>query len=244
MLKQEVHVRVAREKDSYDHGSVLAESSRLQERFQHVFSCPNSKRTEEYLVRTVAEYAPRRDLLDFGCHNGWMVARYAAMKPASITGIDLSESGIDKAIREYGGLAKFHCGDDHASPFAAESFDMVVGRSILHHLDFAVALKEILRITRHGGHIVFMDPLYDNPAAVLLRWLTPQARTVDEKPLSQAQIRWADELFGGKSSHLFFNMVSVPLAMLTSLTPLRPDTFLLQIADAIDSQVARIWMKY
>jgi SAM-dependent methyltransferase len=236
--------RISREKDAYDHGTVHAESTRLTGLFHHVFNCPNTMRAERYLDRKVEEYSRGHNILDFGCYDGWMVPRLAAMQPASITGIDLSESGISDAIKKYGDLAKFHCGDAHATPFPNDSFDLVVGRSILHHLNFELGLKEVSRITRPGGHVVFTEPLYDNPASRLYRYLTPKARTHDEKPLSQSQIRFADAFFGGKCEHFFINLVSTPLAMMTSLLPVRPDNLLLRAADTIDVKIARTPMKY
>lgn len=128
-------------------------------------------------------------------------------------------------------------------PFPDRSFDVVVGRSILHHLELPLAYKEILRVLRPGGRAIFMEPLGDNPGAKILRAVTPATRTKDEKALSRSDIDQADSLFAG-SCHLFFNLVSVPAAMLTSLTPLRPDNLLLRIADQFDRRLARTPLKY
>jgi SAM-dependent methyltransferase len=243
-LSPDTQERITREKEAYDHGDVHAESGKLQRRFYQVFECPNTMRAERYLDQKVEEYARGKDILDFGCYDGWMIPRFAAMQPASITGVDISQAGIDIAIQKYGNLAKFYCGDAHATPFADNSFDLVVGRSILHHLNFELGLKEVARITRPGGHIVFTEPLYDNPAAKIMRALTPKARTEDEKPLSAEQIHFADNFFGGKSEHFFINLISTPLAMVTSLLPTRPDNLLLRAADAADTLIAKTPMKY
>jgi SAM-dependent methyltransferase len=137
----ELAARVAREKAAYDDGATHRESSALQARFHHVFKCPNSRRAEEYLDRAVAGWAKDKDILDYGCYDGWMTPRYQKMAPASITGLDISETGIAKARASFGDIAKFYAGDAHAMPFPAASFDLVVGRSILHHLDLEVACK-------------------------------------------------------------------------------------------------------
>jgi SAM-dependent methyltransferase len=235
--------RVKREKESYDSGDVLGESRRLQARFHHVFSSPNAQRAEQYLDATLETSIKAKDLLDYGCSNGWMVERYVEFGAGSITGIDISETGIQQAIKNYGHLASFHVGDAHNMPFPDKSFDVVAGRSILHHLDFDRALHEITRVLRPGGRAIFVEPLGDNPAGKLIRCLTPKARTPDEAPLSRGQIRFADKLLGNQE-HRFFNLVSVPVAMATSLTRMKPDNLLTRAADAIDLGLAVSPMKY
>ena len=177
----------------------------------------------DYLDQAIARYAKDKDVLDYGCYDGWMTPRYRAIGPSSITGLDISENAIIKAKVKYGDVARFYTGDAHAMPFPDASFDIVVGRGILHHLDFDAAVEEIRRVLRPGGRAIFVEPLDDNPGAKLLRALTPRARTKDEKPLTRSKILRADVLFGG-SSHFFLNLISVPVAMLTSLTPLGADT--------------------
>lgn len=85
---------------------------------------------------------------------------------------------------------------------------------------------------------VFVEPLRDNPAAKTLRALTPRARTAAEKPLTRAEIKRGDSLFGS-SEHFFFNLVSVPIAMATSLAPLSADCTVPRLADYIDWMLAR-----
>lgn len=234
---------IAREKAAYDGGDVHEESGRLQARFQHVFFSPNSRQAEQYLDAMVAKYAKGNDILDYGCYDGWMVRRFLKMAPKSITGIDISETGITRAIANYGDKAKFYAGDAHQTTFNDAAFDLVVGRSILHHLDLERALQEICRILRPGGSAIFVEPLGDNPGAKIFRGLTPRARTADERALTKANIEKADRLFGG-SHHLFYNLVTVPVAMLTSLTKLKPDNSLLRVTDTIDRRLARTPLKH
>lgn len=245
-MEEKLGDRVARERAAYDDGEVHKESCALQSRFLHVFTCPNSQRGERYLDQAIARYAKDKDVLDYGCYDGWMTPRYRAIGPSSITGLDISENAIIKAKVKYGDVARFYTGDAHAMPFPDASFDIVVGRGILHHLDFDAAVEEIRRVLRPGGRAIFVEPLDDNPGAKLLRALTPRARTKDEKPLTRSKILRADVLFGG-SSHFFLNLISVPVAMLTSLTPLGADNILLRLTDNIDRLLThtplRYWMR-
>lgn len=235
--------RVAREKESYDGGDVFAESRKLQSRFYHVFQCPNTKRANSYQDTAVRKYASGADILDLGCLDGAMTPAYLAMKPKSLTGIDISEVGIAAAQHTYGEDARFLVADAHNMPFEDASFNLIVGKAILHHLDFPVAIREIARVLKPGGAAIFSEPLGDNPAARLVRRMTPRARTEDEMPLSRTQIRFADKEFGGEEHH-FANLVSVPVAMATSLIVKRPDNPLLQLCDEIDVQLAKTPLRY
>ena len=67
--------------------------------------------------------------------------------------------------------------DAHHLDFPDESFDLVFGRAILHHLDFETAIKEVKRVLKRGGHAAFAEPLGDSPFAKLFRLLTPRAYT-------------------------------------------------------------------
>jgi ubiquinone/menaquinone biosynthesis C-methylase UbiE len=239
----EFSARVQREKFSYDQGDVVQEMLALQSRFQHVFRSPNSQRAEEFLDAMLERTIRGKHILDYGCQNGSMVERYMRFEPARIFGIDISEAGIREATEKYSHLADFQVADAHGLPFADNCFDVVIGRSILHHLQFETAIAEVTRILRPNGWAIFMEPLGDNPAAKLLRHLTPKARTRDEMPLSRKQIRWGDQWFGN-GAHWYFNLVSVPVAMVTSTTSLAPDNSLLRAADFIDVALANTFAKY
>jgi SAM-dependent methyltransferase len=79
--------------------------------------------------------------------------------------------------------------DAHDLQFASGSLDMVFGVAILYHLEFACAMREIHRVLRGGGKIVFVEPLRHNPVARVVRWLTPHARAPDELPLGRPELR-------------------------------------------------------
>ena len=123
------------------------------------------------------------------------------------------------------------------------SVDAILGRGILHHLNFTVAMHEVTRVLRKGGSAFFIEPLYDNPASIIFRKLTPDARTTDERPLSRNQLAYADSLFSS-ASHCYCNLVTTPIAMLTSLLPLKPDNLALKMADWVDWSLVRTPLRY
>ena len=64
--------------------------------------------------------------------------------------------------------------DAHHLDLADASVDLVVGCSVLHHLDWAQALRECHRVLRPGGTIRFSEPNLLNPQIFLQKnwpWL-------------------------------------------------------------------------
>jgi ubiquinone/menaquinone biosynthesis C-methylase UbiE len=238
--------RVAAEAIAHDDGTVYREAVRLQRRFIHVIECPNNRSAENHLTAAAAKAIPGGVVLDLGCYEGVAAGRYTKLNPKKIVGIDISAAAIERARQSFGHVAEFHVMDAHRLDFQDASFDVVIGRSILHHLDYEAAISEIARVLKPGGYAIFTEPLRDNPAAKVFRLLTPKARTKDELPLSRKQITWADRQFR-ESDHFFSGMASAAVGLVTSLTPLKPDNVFLRVADNLDRFIAttpaRYWMR-
>ena len=102
-----------------------------------------------------------------------------------ITGIDISEVSIKKAKEVSKENSKIELLVDNCEKtrFQNNSFDVVYGTGILHHLNLEVCLAEIFRILKPGGKFLFIEPLGTNPLINLYRKLTPQSRSIDEHPL-------------------------------------------------------------
>jgi SAM-dependent methyltransferase len=235
--------RVEREQQAYDQGEVFRNSLRLQTRFRHVFFCPNTKWLLGYADEIIAGKAPGGVVLDYGCFTGDLYPQLAPHKPARVVGIDISPQGIEQARARFGSAAEYQVMDAHHTSFSDATFDLVVGRSILHHLDWEVAIREVGRILKPGGVAVFTEPLGGNPAAKLIRRLTPKARTKDERPVGREQILLADRIIG-EGRHRYGNLFSVPLGMMTSLLLESPENPILKAADPVDRLIARTPLKY
>jgi ubiquinone/menaquinone biosynthesis C-methylase UbiE len=239
--------RVAREQHSYDEDSVLEESVKLHDRFRHVFHCPNTRFCEQFMQDRIDELVPDRTVLDYGCGNGWNSVRLLGLRPKKLVGIDISQNAIEEAVKRAGDNAEFRVMDAHKLEFPDNKFDLVVGRGILHHLEFRIAMQEVKRVLRKGGYALFAEPLLDNPLRKVYQCMTPWAHTHDELPLSRKQIRWADSLFEA-DEHVFCGFFSTATGMLTSLLPVSEDNLLLVIADKLDRYLmktpARYWMRY
>jgi ubiquinone/menaquinone biosynthesis C-methylase UbiE len=86
----------------------------------------------------------------------------------------------------------FLCGDGERLPFQDESFDVVFGSSILHHLNLPAALRDIHRVLRRGGRLVFAEPNLLNPHIALSFHVLPRkwgGLSQDERAFSRFRIR-------------------------------------------------------
>lgn len=232
--------RVARERASHECGDVFNNSAAIHRRFNHVITNPNVAHGEQHFSKYLGQIAAGGLALEIGCGGGIDVLRKS---PFKLIAIDISFRSLEHARNRYGNETLLFQMDAHRTGFREESFDAIVGRSILHHLDYDYALNEIHRILKVGGLAIFAEPLSGNPAARLWRALTPAARTADERPLSWRQVTRGDLLFT-YHNHRFVNLMSTPLAMATSLTNAQSNNCLLRFADEIDRILERTPAKY
>jgi SAM-dependent methyltransferase len=168
--------------------------------------------SEKYYEK-ISELAAGADVLDYGCSVGNASARLKE-HCRSLTGIDISEVAIEIARAKMGGgNASFSVMDAMKMSFPDESFDLVFGSGIIHHLDTGKAVSEVHRVLRSGGQAIFWEPLGLNPMINLYRLLTPKARTPDEHPLLPADFRNMHRVF--TTVHIeffgFATLIAVPL---------------------------------
>ncbi|MBU1072006.1 class I SAM-dependent methyltransferase [bacterium] len=136
---------------------------------------------------------------------------------ARVVGIDISPRSIEVA-REAAARAgaentEFHAMDAEKMDFPDDSFDLVTGLAILHHLDLDVAGRELARVLKPGGVAVFSEPLGHNPALNLFRRVTPRMRTADEHPLVRADVKVLERHFDGVEVRCFHmcSLLAIPL---------------------------------
>ena len=85
------------------------------------------------------------------------IKRY--LKPARMTGIDLSKSAVDFSRQRHrvDGL-EFRVGDAESLPFGDDSFDAVINVESSHcYPSFEKFLGEVRRVLRPGGHFLYAD---------------------------------------------------------------------------------------
>lgn len=121
-------------------------------------------------------------ILEFGCGCGDFTEEISNIldDKTLIYGIDLSESQINLAkerIKKPNVL--FSIESCTHSMFKDNSFDFIIGKSILHHLNLDEALNEIKRILKPGGKIFFTEPNLCNPQ-VWLQYKIPIFRRLNQ----------------------------------------------------------------
>ena len=231
--------RARREKTAYDEGDVFERSVVWHRRARHVLEAPNTQRGEELwaaLIRDAVGDGGR--VLDVGSGDG-STARLALECGASYAlGVDISERQLSGARRTaLPGRLEFEVADAQ-EPLDVDPFDLVIGRSVLHHLNFREFLP---RVAAHNlssdGRMLWMEPLA-HPLALAFHKLVRGAHTPDEFPLVPRDLRWIRERFHG--TQIFpINFVSFPAGVLSSYVFASSDNRLLRAADAIDRSLAR-----
>jgi SAM-dependent methyltransferase len=155
------------------------------------------------------------DVLEYGC-GAEPHALDVARDARSVVGIDLSPVAVEQATAAAAeaGLdhARFRVMDAEALEFADDSFDLVYGSAVIHHLDVARSLSEIARVLRPSGRALFIEPMGHNPAINLYRRLTPTLRTPDEHPLRMSDLRLASSFFRTVDYRFYhlFSLAAVP----------------------------------
>ena len=139
-----------------------------------------------------------KKILDFGCGIGSITEKIALYNPSQIVGIDISKVSIDKAKKnalEKNLDIKYSVDNCENSKLNPNSFDLIYGSGILHHLDLNSCLKEINRLLKQNGLMVFMEPLGTNPLINLYRKFTPKSRSQDEHPFIKQDFQLMESLY-------------------------------------------------
>tara|TARA_B100001123_G_C15290978_1_gene1017423 strand:- start:903 stop:1646 length:744 start_codon:yes stop_codon:yes gene_type:complete len=126
-----------------------------------------------------------KDVLDYGCGEGITTEKVIGYEPKNISGIDISNKSIVNAREKCAKLnlnINYDIQNCEATTLPSESFDIIYGAGILHHLDLEKSIKELNRLLKKNGSIVFVEPLGTNPLINFYRKLTPKSRTIDERP--------------------------------------------------------------
>ena len=114
------------------------------------------------------EIKPGKKILEVGCGTGIFTEKLA-QTGAEVLAIDLSPDLLMKARnRVLKNNVNLIEADLEKLPFDKNSFDSVVGVSILHHVDLGKALREIYRVLKVGGKIVFSEPNMLNPQIMIM----------------------------------------------------------------------------
>ena len=171
--------------------------SKKKSRFENIFYKALFNINEDFL-NFLEINAKNSEILDYGCGVGTLIEKLIKFKPKKIVGIDISEVSINKAkerIKELKGKVDFYVDNCEKTQFDNNSFDIVYGSGILHHLKIDECLNEIHRILKPNGSLLFIEPLGTNPIINLYRKLTPKSRSIDEHPFMNKDFEYIDNKF-------------------------------------------------
>ena len=230
--------RAAREAEFHDH----AFTSNVREKAGKFYVVAQSSKA--YYHRLVERDCAGKQVLEYGCGTG-SHAFTLAKRGAKVWGIDISEAGTklaaEKAKRlEVAEQTSFQVMDAETLNFPENSFDIVCGSGILHHLDLEKSMKEINRVLKSRGRAIFFEPLGHNPLINLYRKLTPHMRSQDEKPLTLDDLEQIENSFDHMEIR-YFHLLSLASVATRTLPGFQ---FIRKALEAMDQTLFRVpWFR-
>lgn len=137
-----------------------------------------------------------KTVLDVGCGEGTGSTLLAKLG-AHVTGIDISPKSIELAasraeMNHLTASCRFLCGPLETAELAPDSFDIIWGDAILHHIipDLAGVLTRLTQWAKPGALMVFGEPVNFNQTLRRIRFMVPVKTDVspDERPLEFGEI--------------------------------------------------------
>ncbi len=217
--------RKEREADFHDHTFEQDTRKSLSVFYSIVDRCRSH--FQQYLFSS----CPGKKVLEYGCGKGshsFLLANHGARE---IVGIDISDVAVrmasERASAENHSNIRFQVMNCENMEFVDDSFDLICGTSILHHLDLNQSFKEITRVLKPDGRAAFVEPLAYHPALYLFRKLTPRLRTSDEHPFTMRDLRYIGSMFHNVSYRFFnlFTLLAVPFNKTILFNPILDSTF-------------------
>lgn len=174
----------------------------------------------DYFQEVIGDVCGKR-ILDVGCGSGWLSVYLAQKGAGFVHGFDVSPKMVEvarKRAKANGVSDKVEFSYDSAEnvKFEKETFDYVVGISVLHHVDMEAFQSKIRGILKASGRAVFIEPLGENKIIEFVRNKINSgllcSRTHDEEPLRLKDIeKFSDyfmvyhrgfQLFGGLARYI------------------------------------------
>jgi len=119
------------------------------------------------LFRDTCALSPGMKVLELGCGTGEYTFELAGLG-LSLYSTDISTGMLSVALKKLGPRkVHFFAADSCNLPVKNCIFDAVIGNSILHHIDVAMALRQAWRVLKPSGRIAFSEPNMCNPQIFL-----------------------------------------------------------------------------
>lgn len=182
----------------------------------------------------------RGHVLDNGCGIG-ILASYMDTT-TQITGLDLSLNMLRTTHHSL-----IHCvqGDSTVLPFPDNTFDLILARSVIHHLpDPELGIREMHRVLRPGGQAILTDTNH-SLLSILPRCFAYRSdyfSTNHQNLRRQDYLRWLNTYFELQDV-CYFGYLAYPFGFPDMMGPFRGLTFPIQLLDiliTLDSKIAKI----
>ncbi|HOZ81857.1 MAG TPA: methyltransferase domain-containing protein [Bacteroidia bacterium] len=172
-------------------------------------------------------------VLEIGCGTGLFSGKFYQRTGAKIIATDLSPELLNVAKEKYPAV-EFVLADAMKLQFDANTFDVVFGSSVLHHLEFERSLNEILRVLKPGGRMVFAEPNMINPQIFVQKNIPFIKKWLGDSPDETAINRWN---FSKLLEQKGFNQINIfPYDFLHPVVP----SFLISLVSGIGQVVEKI----
>ncbi|MFQ5952628.1 MAG: class I SAM-dependent methyltransferase [Candidatus Omnitrophota bacterium] len=174
-------------------------------------------------------------VLEIGSGTG-MFTEFFREAGLDVHGIDISLDLVKKAKAKTGEAGKVNLvtADVDHLPYRSDSFDAAVGICVLHHLDVESALKEIKRVVKKDGIIVFSEPNMMNPQLMIQKNIKPikRLKILGETEDETAFFRWGMRKL---LTNLGFKDISItPFDFLHPWTPESCIPFVKKLGDCLE----------
>lgn len=176
--------RIEREQQFHDRR--YGEGNQRQQQVGKFYSITGSI-TRAYQQKLLSK-GKNAKVIEYGCGEGSYAFKLAKNQAQSVVGIDISAVALAKARQQAAAEnlednLEFKVMNAENLEFPPNSYDLICGSGILHHLDLATATDSIVKTLQPSGKAIFVEPLGHNFLINLYRRLTPNIRSEDEHPL-------------------------------------------------------------
>lgn len=191
-----------------------------------------AKRRAE-LITEVGKISKNTKTLELGCGTGLFTRLVYSRTGADITATDISNELLTEAKEKFP-QGKFLPDDAMNMQFENDSFEVVFGSSILHHLNLEKSAQEIYRVLKPGGRMVFAEPNMLNPQIFIQKNIPFIKKWLGDSPDETAIVRWNYKKLLEKTG--FRNVHISPYDFLHPVTP----RFMIPLVSATGKIIERI----
>lgn len=203
--------------ESYLQNEAVYQDSKVEKNvraeFSRFYRDETSNLIVDYQIKFVGDIENKK-ILELGCGTGEQTIK-ALRAGAFVTAIDISPKSVELVIEKAKNLENLDSHltalveDAHHLSFCDNTFDVIIGNGILHHLpQLSQAISEIYRVLKPGGHAVFVEPMGINFMLCAFRALTPKQRTTDEQPFRMKELNLIREQFKN-TQFVFFDFATL-----------------------------------